>query len=229
MMRRAVGALVVLVLAGCAASPNTSSPLTIMAAASLANGIDDDASANYNFAGSQQLAAQLQAGARADVVVTADESSMAKLVDSKLVDTPVIVATNSMAIAVYPGNPKHIAGLADLARSDVVVVLADPTVPAGKYAAEVLKKAGVTVKLASLELDVESAVQKVALKQADAAVVYKTSADTLDVDDVPVPADVNVVTRYPAAVVKATKARTRAEAFVAALPRRLQRAGYGSP
>jgi molybdate transport system substrate-binding protein len=109
-----------------------------------------------------------------------------------------------------------VKALADLARSDLAVVLADPSVPAGKLAQQVLDKAGVKVVPKSLELDVKSTLTKVTSGEADAAIVYVTDvrAAGAKVAGVTIPDEQNAVASYPIAVVKATGNRTGAEAFV---------------
>src|SRR5438309_5398997 len=98
----------------------------------------------FNFGSSSTLATQITNGAPADVFASADEANMQKIVDADLTDgAPTGFASNRLEIAVAAGNPKKIAGLTDLARPDVVLVLAAPTVPAGKYALEALSKGGV--------------------------------------------------------------------------------------
>jgi molybdate transport system substrate-binding protein len=201
--------------------------LTVLAAASLTKALDGDGQ-QHSFAGSQQLVAQIEAGAPADVVVTADTKTMDGLVSKRLVEVPSVVATNSLIIAVQPGNPKGVAGLADLGRGDLVVVLADPSVPAGRYAAEVLGRAGLTAHPRSLEMDVESALQKVVLREADAAIVYVTDSRPV-MTAVPIPAEQNVVVRYAAAVVRSTDHRSQARAYVRGLPALLQKAGFAPP
>jgi len=91
----------------------------------------------FNFGSSSTLATQITNGAPADVFASADEPNMQKVVDAELVDgSPSVFAGNHLEIAVAPGNPKRIAALADLARPGIIVILAAPTVPAGRYALE---------------------------------------------------------------------------------------------
>jgi len=171
----------------------------------------------FNFGSSSTLAAQIINLAPADVFASADETSMRKIVDAKLNDgTPAIFVGNRLQIAVAAGNPKGIAGLADLAKPGLIVVLAAPTVPAGKYAVESLQKAGVTVKVASQEVDVRAVLNKVTLGEADAGIVYVTDVRSAGakVTGVDIPEQHQVIARYPIAVVKETKNRRLAKAYV---------------
>jgi molybdate transport system substrate-binding protein len=208
-------------------SPALSGPLTVFAAASLTEGFGDVKAANpaaditFNLAGSQALVTQLTQGASADVVATADEKSMQKLVDAGLVDTPETFATNALEIVVAPGNPKHVRTLADLARPDLLVVLEDPSVPAGSYSQEVLRRAGVTVRPRSLELDVKATLARVTSGEADAAIVYVTDVQAAGdkASGVTIPTADNIVARYPVARLKASRHRSAAAAFIADLRR----------
>jgi len=156
----------------------------------------------FNFAGSNDLVTQLQQGAPADVLATADTSSMDDA--GSLVGTPRAFAGNKLIIAVEPGNPQHITSLADLAGKGLKVVLAAPEVPAGKYAQEALGKAGVAVTPVSLEVSVKGVVTKISLGEADAGIVYVTDVDAAKgkIDGVAIPGDQNVVATYPVATVK---------------------------
>ncbi len=208
------------------ADPRLEGPLTVFAAASLTEAFDDYKKAlvaanselglTYSFAGSQLLAAQISAGAPADVVATADQESMARLAGANLVERPIDFASNRLQIAVAPRNPEGVEGLADLSRQDLKTVLADPSVPAGRYARQALEKAGVTARPVSLELDVKAVLRKVASGEADAAVVYASdvSAAGSSVAGIAVPPEHNVVARYPVAVVRGTGRRGAAQAFV---------------
>ena len=204
--------LVVCALAACT-GPSRST-ITVLAAASLAEVFRDlgATGVDYSFAGSQELVAQVEAGAPADVVATADPAAMARLVRAGLVDEPTDFARNRLAIAVAPGNPRRITGLHDLARDGLRIVLADPAVPAGRYARHVLERAGVRVRPESLELDVKAVARKVEAGEADAAIVYVT--DVAPPGRVDIPESDNVVATYPVAVVRATGNRRAAQAFV---------------
>ncbi|MFL6248985.1 MAG: molybdate ABC transporter substrate-binding protein [Actinomycetes bacterium] len=168
----------------------------------------------FNFAGSQALATQIQQAAPADVFASADLTNMDKVKD--LVGTPQNFASNLLQIVVEKGNPKGVKTLDDLANPDLKVVLAAPDVPAGKYAAEALNTAKVTVKPVSEEDNVKAVVTKVSLGEADAGIVYVTdvTAGGDKVQGVDIPKDQNVTATYPIATVKASKAQDKAQAFM---------------
>jgi molybdate transport system substrate-binding protein len=168
----------------------------------------------FNFAGSQALATQIGQGAPADVFASADLDNMAKVKD--LVATPQSFASNRLAIVVEQGNPRGIRTLDDLAGGDVKVVLAAREVPAGRYAKQVLDRAGVKVTPVSQEDNVKAVVAKVSLGEADAGIVYATdvAAGGARVEGVDIPREQNVVATYPIVTVKAGKAQDAAQAFM---------------
>ena len=174
----------------------------------------------FSFGSSSTLATQIANGAPAAIFASADEVNMQKIVDAKLTDGgPSFFASNRLAIAVAPGNPKKVTSLADLGRTSLVVVLAAPAVPAGRYALDSLAKAGVSVTPASQELDARSVLNKVALGEADAGIVYVTdvlSAGTR-VSGVDIPEQHQVVVRYPIAGCERAKNPALAREFVAFL------------
>jgi len=171
----------------------------------------------FNFGSSSTLATQIANGAPADVFASADEANMRKVVDAELaVGVPTAFAGNRLEIAVAAGNPKKIGALADLARADVVLVLAAPTVPAGRYALEALTKAGVAARPVSQEVDVRAVLNKVSLGEADAGIVYVTDVRSAGgrVTGVAIPEEQQVVARYPIAVLKGSKNAPLANRFV---------------
>lgn len=189
-----------------------------------------------NAAGSQTLVAQIEQGAKADVIATASTKSMDGLAaDGRLDGAAVPFVTNALEIAVRAGNPDNITGLSDLARSGLRVVIPAPEVPAGQYGREALSRAGVDLKPVSEPNDVKAAVTPVALGEADASIVYATDvrAAGAQVAGVPIPADQNVVATYPIAVVKDVDAPDLARQFVDLVrsadgQRTLTDAGFGA-
>lgn len=207
--------------------PAVSGEVVVFAASSLTDAFTEmgeafhtanpDATVTFNFAGSGDLVTQIGQGAPADVFVSADESNMTKLTDAgEAAGTPVAVAQNTMEIIVEAGNPKGITGLADLTDGDLIVVLCADTVPCGKNAAKVLTNAGVTVTPKSLEDKVKGVVTKVTTGEADAGIVFAT--DVLAAGDkaagVEIPADVNVISKYPIVVTKEATNATAGQAFI---------------
>jgi len=203
--------------------------VTVFAAASLTESFSDVQTSlktsdpglaiTYSYGSSGALATQIQQGAPADVVATADTDTMKRLSDAGLVGAPVTFARNRLEILVAPGNPKGIKALSDLARTDLKVVLGDDSVPVGKYGAQALAGAGVTVKPVSKEVDVKAAVARVTSGEADASIVYVTDVDAVGAkgQGVDIPDAQNVIARYPIAVVAATKNHAAAAAFVDAV------------
>jgi molybdate transport system substrate-binding protein len=211
-MRRVAALIVVVVLlASCSASTaeggTATRTLTVFAASSLTSAFTEagtafesahhDVRVRFSFAGSQTLVAQLKQGAPADVLATADTASMTA---SGLTGARIF-ARNRLAIVTAPNNPKHVTRLADLARKDLRVVLAGPTVPVGKAAGKALAAARVTVRPVSLEQDVKGVVTKVRLGEADAGIAYVTDVKAADgaVAGTDLP---GISNDYPVAVVK---------------------------
>jgi len=171
----------------------------------------------FNFGSSSTLARQIINGAPADVFASADDVNMRKVVDARLNDgAPAFFVGNRLQIAVAAGNPKRIAALSDLAKPGLIVVLAGPTVPAGRYALEALQKASVNVRPASQEVDVRAVLNKVALGEADAGIVYVTDVRSAGarVTGVDIPDQHQVIARYPIAVVKESKNPRLAKVYV---------------
>jgi molybdate transport system substrate-binding protein len=184
----------------------------------------------FNFAGSQQLALQIEQGARADVFASADQRWMTYLQQRGLIlGTPREFARNRLVIVIPRSNPGRIARLQDLARDGVKVLIAGDAVPAGRYTREVLAKLDrapgfgpdwsqrVLHNVVSEEDNVKAVVAKVQLGEADAGAVYRsdvtsTVSDKLGVIDVPDP--YNIIASYPIALIKSPGAN-RPELFVA--------------
>jgi len=172
----------------------------------------------FNFGGTPTLVTQIEQGASADVLASADTTNMDKLkTDGFTAGTPQVFAHNKLEIVVAAGNPKGITGLADLTKPGVIYITEAPTVPAGKYALQILANANVKVTPKSLETDVKSVVSKIELGEADAGIVYVTDVTAAGnkVAGVPIPDSVNVIATYPIVAVKGTKNADIANAFIA--------------
>ena len=155
--------------------------------------------------------------------------------NQQLAAESAVFATNALQIITTAGNPLGIGSLADLSDPGMTVVLADPTVPLGAYTATVLANAGVSVSAKSLEQNAKAVAGKVAVGEADAGVVYVTDvlAAGDSVDGVEVPADVDIVAKYPIAVTRHGSGNHDAASFVefvlsSAGQRILEAHGFGS-
>lgn len=207
------------------AADDLSGTLTVFAAASLKATFDtlrttfmeqhpnvDFPEINYD--GSSTLVEQIQGGAPADVFASADEKNMDKVAD--LVTGRVDFATNSLQIAVAPGNPKGITGLADLGKDGIITVLCAADVPCGTASHKALDAAGVTVTPASEEQNVKAVLTKVASGDADAGLVYATDVNSSggDVEGVDFPEAAQAINTYPIAVISESANQAAAQAFI---------------
>lgn len=176
-----------------------------------------------NFAGSQTLAAQINAGAPADVFASADERNL-NLVQH---GTAKMFARNRLVIVVRKGL-NGLRSAEQLTNAEKLVV-ADNAVPAGKYALEFMAKGAkrfgtgwlrsIQGHIVSREQDVRAVLAKVRLGEADAGIVYVSDAASGrgDVRIVNIPDALNVMAQYPAAVVDSAANRTGGEEFVSFL------------
>ncbi len=212
---------------GPSASPDPfSGSITVFAASSLTSpfntaekGLELDHpgfTAQYSYGSSQALVTQIINGAPADVIATANTSTMQQLVAKGLVDTPQAFVKNKLEIIVAPGNPKNIKTLADLATPGLSVVLAMAGVPVGDYATKALKAAKVSVTPKSLESDDALVVEQVESGNADAALVFVTDVVSAGskVTGIAIPDAQNVIGTYEIAVLKSSTNTTAAQAFV---------------
>jgi molybdate transport system substrate-binding protein len=164
----------------------------------------------FNFAGSQQLRAQIEHGAPADVFASADHEHMAELERRSLVRTPMVFARNEPVLLV--ASDSAVQRFEELPRAERVVLGADD-VPIGRYSLEVLSnaepeygpgfRAAVLGKVVSRELNVRQVVAKLSLGEADAAIVYRSDVHVggEQVRVIEIPKALNVVAEYPVAVV----------------------------
>jgi molybdate transport system substrate-binding protein len=216
------------------------SQITVFAAASLTETFPKiDRAPRYSFAGSDQLAFQIQQGAPADVYAAASPKYPEQLYTQGLVTKPVVFATNRLILLLPASNPAGITSVFDLKKSGIKLVIGQKGVPIGDYTRTILKNlglSGVLSNVASQETDVKNIVGKVVLGQADAGFVYVTDAKPVagKVKVVRLPGWAQPKVKYELAVVKASKNQAAAQAFVKKVLAKkgraaLAAAGFGLP
>ena len=188
--------------------------LTVYAAASLTAAFEDIAEefetehdgvdVELSLGGSSDLVTQIQEGAPADVFASADTANMDKLVADGLAGAgPEAFATNTLEIAVPPGNPAGIRSFQDLAEPGLALVICAPEVPCGAAAQAVAEVAGVTLDPVSEEQSVTDVLGKITSGEGDAGLVYVTDVAAAgdDVEGITFPESGDVVNTYPIAPV----------------------------
>lgn len=259
--RRLVAATVLplaaLLLAGCAQDAPAAAGPTAASSATLSGAITVDAAASLNqvfpalaasferehpgttvtfdFGGSSTLAAAIVAGAPVDVFAAASSTTMRTVQAASLTAAdPVVIARNELEIAVPPGNPGRITGLADFADAAKTVIVCAKQVPCGAAAQQVFRLGKVAAKPDSYEPDVTSVLTKVAGDEADAGLVYVTDVRAAKgkVEGIAFPEAQQAVTAYPIAPIAGSKHPALAAAWVAyvrAHEDALQSAGFLAP
>lgn len=184
----------------------------------------------FNFANSSTLLQQISQGAPADVFASAAASFMDKAVAQGLIapDHVRIFARNRLAVILPKDNPANVQSLSQLTQPGLKLVLGAKEGPMGTYVEEFLNKASasqafppdfkekVYANVVSYESTVKGVVNKVALKEADAGIVFLTdaqsAADKLQI--LAIPDNLNVAAVYPIAPLKASPNLAMAEKFV---------------
>ncbi|MFF3886833.1 molybdate ABC transporter substrate-binding protein [Streptomyces sp. NPDC001914] len=213
--------------ASASSSPKLSGTVTVFAAASLKESFTalgqqfekahPGTKVSFSFGGSDSLAASITGGAPADVFAAASPKTMAIVTDKgDAATTPETFVRNQLEIATLPGNPDKISSLKDLTKSGLKVVLCDKTVPCGAAAQKALDASDLKLTPVSYEQDVKSALTKVELKEADAAVVYKTDVKAAGdkVEGVEFPESADAINDYPIALLKDAPNTAAAKAFI---------------
>lgn len=181
-------AFAALALSGCG-SGGEEATLTVLGASSLTEALGRygdgfaGATVRSSFAGSDQLAAQIRQGARADVFASADTAYPAELHREGLAEQPVVFARNRLVAVTSKSS--DLTSLADLARPGTKIVIGDSSVPVGEYTREVLgrlpaaERAAILDNVRSEEPEVSSVLAKVVDGAAEAGFVYVTDARTV--------------------------------------------------
>jgi molybdate transport system substrate-binding protein len=182
---------------------------------------------SFNFAGSQALQTQIEQGAPVDVFASASKTNMDAVVTGNFVATgaPQTFLYNKLVVIMPADNKAGLATLEDLTKPGIKLVLAADAVPVGKYALQALdlmdKKFGndyksrVLANVVSNEDNVRQVVSKVQLGEADAGIVYTSDAIAVPtLKTIEIPADLNVIAKYPIAPVTKSEHADLAKAFI---------------
>ncbi|MDY0309769.1 MAG: molybdate ABC transporter substrate-binding protein [Castellaniella sp.] len=135
------------------------------------------------FGASDVVLRQITEGAPADIFASADQKAMDKAVEAKAVDpaTRVNFVRNEVVLVVPADNPRGIASLDDLKKSDVTrIALGNPaSVPVGRYTQAALEKAGAWDAVKAREIlgqNVRQVLSYVERGEVDAGFVFATDA-----------------------------------------------------
>jgi molybdate transport system substrate-binding protein len=179
-----------------------------------------DGDVRLQFAGSDELAAQIRQGAPVDVFAAANTKLPEALANEGKLDAPLEFASNRLVLAVPSGG--KVASLEDLEKPGVKLVIGAEGVPVGDYTRGVLEQLGpersaaILANVRSNEPDVKGVVGKLTQGAADAGFVYVTDVKATGgkLKAIDLPADLDATATYAAGVVKATDQLDAAQAFV---------------
>ena len=220
------------------AASQQSSAITVSAAVSLKDALDElgpifqvqrhrknggsGTTVTYNYGGSGTLARQIEQGAPVDVFFSAAERQMDELAAQGLIaaDTRRDLVGNALVL-IAPAQPTALHSFQDLTGSAVKTIALGETstVPAGMYARQTLEHLGLFAALERKIVyakDVRAVLTYVETGNADAGMVYQTDANTsTKVRVIAVaPADSHDPILYPAAVLRDSKDKAAARAFL---------------
>jgi molybdate transport system substrate-binding protein len=158
-------------------------------------------------------------------------------------DTTSPFASNRLTIVTPADNPAGISRLEDMNRPGILLVLATAGVPVRQYTDEMVAKVGSEfatgfyANVVSEEENVRQVLAKVALGEADAALVYSSDMTpdvAAQVQQIPIPDAQNVVAYYPIAPLADAPHPELAQEFIAFVLSEkgqaiLARWGFGNP
>ena len=200
-----------------------------------------NADARFSFAGSNDLAAQIAAGARPDLFASANTTLPDALYVAGLVSRPLRFASNELVLATQAGNDE-IRTLRDITKRGVKLAIGAPAVPVGSYTRTVIDRMprrdgeAIRANVRTEEPDVIGIVGKLTQNAVDAGFVYHTDvvATRGKLKEIKLSGALTPVVEYGIAIVKGSKRELAAKAFVYGLlngsgREALTREGFGFP
>jgi molybdate transport system substrate-binding protein len=157
--------------------------LVVSAASSLRDALTScsagfpDAKVRLQFAGSDELAAQIRRGVRPDVFAAANTKLPDELNADGLLNEPVVFATNELVLAV-PDDARRVDSLDDLQKPGTKLAIGSQSVPVGSYTRDVLsrlpggERSQILKNVRSEEPDAKGVVGKLTQGAVDAGFVY---------------------------------------------------------
>jgi molybdate transport system substrate-binding protein len=218
--------------------------LVVSAAASMTEALEAcgpefaDATVRLQFAGSDELAAQIRQGVKPDVYAAANTTLPEELNEEGLLSRPVEFATNEFVLAVP--RDSEINSIAELTGEDVKIAIGAEDVPIGSYTRETLarlpagQEQAILDNVRSTEPDVKGIVGKLTQGAADAGFVYVTDVNATggELEAIELPAELQPTVTYGAGVVDGANQPQQAQRFVVGLVKgpcaeALEQAGFG--
>ena len=169
----------------------------------------------FDFQGSQDLVTALDGGASADILATANNSTMTDAASKGLVGEQTEFATNVLTLIVPAGNPAGVTGINDGSLDKADLVVCAPEVPCGEATQKLAAELGVTLNPVSEEQKVTDVRGKVESGEAQAGIVYTTDAAKASdkVEAIALPPN-SVINHYPIALTKSAANSQAAQAFI---------------
>ncbi len=178
----------------------------------------------FNFGASGDLKKQIEGGAPVDIFASAAQKDMNDLAGKELIirDSRMDFASNSVVLVKPAGSKTAISSFDDLTMAEIKKIsIGNPaSVPAGKYAKEVLTHFGVWEKIENRTVfaeNVRQVLDYVSRNEVDAGIVYETDAMTVPekvVIAVKAPAESHAPVIYPAALIKDSKNKDDSKRFM---------------
>ena len=229
-------ALFALLLALAISHESSAETITVFAAASMQNAMEQIAplykksSGNeitFSFDSSGTLKTQIEEGAECDLFISAALKQINALEKSGLIDpsSRVNLLENKIALAVPEGNPAGISSYQDIGTDKVkLIALGNSDVPVGAYSQEILSNMGIWDRLntegkISFAGNVTEAAMQIREGAVDCGIIYATDAATygLKVIAEPPAGTLKTPVIYPAVVISGSKHKDTAKDFLSYL------------
>lgn len=222
--------IVSLILCACSTTVKEKEELTVLAAASMKDALEEiktmypneNINIQYSYGASGTLQTQIEQGAPADIFISAADKQMDILEEKNKIDadTRTVLLKNELVLISGKENTT-IKSINDLSKTSVKTIALGEfaSVPAGQYAKEALESLHLLLSLKEKIVygsDVRAVLNWVETSQADCGIVYGSDAKSSDLVRVVAafPEDSHKEIRYPMAIIKDSKHKEAAKEFM---------------